>query len=84
MQSYKLVRNCEKEWELEVPIVLTRKEVEIVIAFLTDKGCSELRTTSMDNGTTITSVLGCKVTKSTSTCITKYTQTSKICPCKSI
>ena len=79
MQSYKLVRNCEKEWELEVPIVLTRKEVEIVIAFLTDKGCSELRTTSMDNGTTIISVLGCKVTKGTSTCITKYTQTSEIC-----
>ena len=79
MQSYKLIRNCEKEWELEVPIVLTRKEVEIVIAFLTDKGCSELRTTSMDNGTTIISVPGCKITKGTSTCITKYTQTSKIC-----
>lgn len=80
MQSYKLVRNCEKEWELEVPIVLTREEVEIVIAFLTDKGCSELRTTSKDNGTTIISVSGCKITKGTSTCcITKYTQTSEIC-----
>lgn len=79
MQSYKLVRNCEKEWELEVPIVLTREEVEIIIAFLTDKGCSELRTTSKDNGTTIVSVSGCKVTKDTSTCITKYTQTSEIC-----
>ena len=81
MQSYKLTKTCEKEWELEIPALLTDKELEKVTNFLHDKGCSvDIRTSQFGSKFIIMAVPGCQITK-TGSCnyITKYNQTLEIC-----
>lgn len=81
MQSYKLTKTCEKEWVLEIPAILTDKELEKVTNFLHDKGCSaDIRTSQFGNGFIIMAVPGCQITKTEShNYITKYNQTLEIC-----
>lgn len=81
MQSYRLTKTCEKVWELEIPVILTDKELEKVTNFLHDKGCfADIRTSQFGNGFIITAVSGYQVTRTEShTYITKYNQTLEIC-----